>query len=432
MFGIPTPANSPPVWQIGALVRAIADALQARFNPVAVLGEISGFSRASSGHCYFSLKDETGQIRCAMFRRAALLVDFDLRDGALVEVRGRLDIYGPRGDLQLIAESMALAGAGAAQAQFFQLKGKLAAEGLFDTARKRALPAAPRGIGIVTSLGAAALADVASALHRRVPHIPVILCNASVQGINAPLELVQALEGLYGFARPGRQSVVIDVILLVRGGGSFDDLAAFNDESLARCLARSPVPVISGVGHETDFTIADFVADLRAPTPTAAAELAALPREVWLEALKAQESRMRTGLLRLLDSRQQRLDNVSQRLGRPSVLASQRRFALDSQQQRLASASLQVVKRRDHALDRLALDVPSAAARALHHCLIRLERNALRLGSVDPQRVLQRGYAWVTDAHGQVVTSSAGLAIGQPLALRLSEGAATVEVTART
>jgi exodeoxyribonuclease VII large subunit len=432
MFDKPNPVITPSVWPIGALVRAIADALQARFNPVAVRGEVSGLSRASSGHCYFTLKDESGQIRCAMFRRAASLLGFEPRDGALVEVRGRLDVYGPRGDLQLIAESMVLAGAGAAQEQFLRLKAKLAAEGLFDATRKRSLPAAPRGIGVVTSLGAAALADVASALQRRVPHIPVMLSNASVQGVNAPTELVQALEHLYRLARPGRSGAHIDVILLVRGGGAMEDLAAFNDEGLARCLARSPVPVIAGVGHETDFTIADFVADLRAPTPTAAAELAALPRENWLSALDALADRSRTAMLRLLDSRQQRLDHVAQRLGRPSALAGHRRLALEAFQRRLGFASLQVIRRRGEALQRLGPALESATVRALQHCQVRLDRNALRLGSTDPQRVLQRGYAWVTDARGQVVSASAGLTVGQTLNLHLSEGQATVEVLSRT
>jgi exodeoxyribonuclease VII large subunit len=274
------------VWQVGALCRAVADALDARFNPVAVRGEITGFSRAASGHCYLSLKDETGQIRCAMFKRAASLLNFSPRDGELVEVRGRLGVYEPRGDLQLIIESMSRSGQGNLFEQFLRLKEKLEGEGLFDAGRKRSLPLAPRGIGVVTSLGAAALHDVVTALQRRVPHIPVVVAPASVQGAGAPGELVKALSSLYLLTPEGRGMVadlpskagqfllqsdkqpVVDVILLVRGGGSMEDLWAFNDEQLARTIVRSPVPVISGVGHETDFTIADFCADLRAPTPT--------------------------------------------------------------------------------------------------------------------------------------------------------------------
>ncbi len=198
------PVSSARIWQVGALCRAIADALDARFNPVAVRGEISGFSRASSGHCYFALKDESGQIRCAMFRRAASLLAFTPRDGELVEVRGRLGVYEPRGDLQLIVESMGRAGQGALFEQFLQLKDKLEGEGLFDAARKRALPTMPRAIGLVTSLGAAALHDVVTALQRRVPHIPVVLAPASVQGANAPAELVAALSNLYRLAQQGK------------------------------------------------------------------------------------------------------------------------------------------------------------------------------------------------------------------------------------
>ncbi|MDE2419474.1 MAG: exodeoxyribonuclease VII large subunit, partial [Burkholderiales bacterium] len=268
-------ANGVRVWQVGALCRAIADALDGRFNPVTVSGEISGFSRAASGHCYFVLKDESGQLRCAMFRRAASLLNFSPKDGERVEIRGRLGVYEPRGELQLIVESMSRAGQGTLFEQFLQLKEKLEREGLFDPQRKRALPAMPRGIGVVTSLGAAALHDVVTALQRRVPHISVVLAPASVQGDGAPRELVDALQSLYALVGDSGQAVHIDVVLLVRGGGSMDDLWAFNDEQLARTIAASPVPVVSGVGHETDFTIADFVADLRAPTPTAAAELVA-------------------------------------------------------------------------------------------------------------------------------------------------------------
>src|SRR6478736_3898538 len=190
------PSPGVRVWAVGALCRAVADALDARFNPVSVRGEISGFSRAASGHCYFSLKDESGQLRCAMFRRAASLLDFSPRDGDQVEVRGRLAVYEPRGDLQLLVESLQRAGQGALFEQFLQRKARLEAQGLFDSPRKRPLPAMPRAIGIVTSLGAAALHDAVSALRRRVPHIPVVLAPAAVQGAGAPAELVRSLQGL--------------------------------------------------------------------------------------------------------------------------------------------------------------------------------------------------------------------------------------------
>ena len=261
------PQISSRVWGVGALCRAVADALDARFNPVAVRGEISGFSRAVSGHCYFSIKDATGQIRCAMFKRAAGMLDFSPKDGELVELRGRLGVYEARGDLQLVVESMRRAGQGALFEQFLRLKAQLEGEGLFDPAHKRDLPLMPRAIGVVTSLGAAAWHDVVTALQRRVPHIPVRLAPAAVQGAGAAQALVQALQQLYAQTALHNPSTTqpVDVILLVRGGGSMEDLWSFNDEQLARTMAVSPVPIICGVGHETDFTIADFVADVRAP-----------------------------------------------------------------------------------------------------------------------------------------------------------------------
>ena len=229
------------IWPVGSLLRAIADSLEARFNPVAVQGEISGFSRAASGHCYFSLKDDQGQIRCAMFRRTASLLDFSPRDGQLVELRGRLGVYEARGELQLVVESMQQAGQGSLFEQFLKLKAKLEAEGLFDPSRKRPLPLMPKAIGVVTSLGAAALHDVVTALQRRAPHIPVLIYPASVQGSQAAGELREALLKAY-------QRDEVDVLLLVRGGGAMEDLWAFNDEQLARTIVASPMPVISGWG----------------------------------------------------------------------------------------------------------------------------------------------------------------------------------------
>jgi exodeoxyribonuclease VII large subunit len=436
------PVTALRIWQVGALCRAIADALEARFNPVAVRGEISGFSRASSGHCYFSLKDETGQLRCAMFKRAASLLDFAPRDGELVEVRGRLGVYEPRGDLQLIVESMGRAGQGALFEQFLKLKVKLEAEGLFDPARKRLLPLMPRGIGVVTSLDAAALHDVVTALQRRAPHISVVVAPASVQGANAPAELVKALSNLYRLAPPGKERAtelalhpgqperpVIDVILLVRGGGSVEDLWAFNDERLARTLAQSPVPIVSGVGHETDFTIADFVADLRAPTPTAAAELVAQPRAVWQGALDLIQTRLRDALTRRVDSQSQRLDTLAARLGRPSALAARQQLGLASSAQRLRFAVLNVLQQRGRDLQSVETRLPQQAQRGLEGARQRLDRAGLRLGLLDPNLVLQRGYAWVSDDNGVPVTRARDLQVGQGLHLYLAQGEADVKVS---
>jgi exodeoxyribonuclease VII large subunit len=436
----------PRIWQVGALCRAIAEALDARFNPVAVRGEISGFSRAASGHCYFSLKDESGQIRCAMFRRAAISLNFSPRDGELVEVRGRLGVYEPRGDLQLIVESMSRAGQGALFEQFLQLKAKLALEGLFDAARKRPLPIMPRGIGVVTSLGAAALHDVVSALQRRAPHIPVVVAPATVQGSNAPAEIMEALSSLYRLAQgePGlapdaikkvrKKSVAvvpaIDVILLVRGGGSMEDLWAFNDEQLARLLAISPVPIVCGVGHETDFTIADFVADLRAPTPTAAAELVAQPRDAWLAVLDGLARRLQTAALRQLDQQSQRLDLTASRLGRPSALVARQRLRLASSVQRLKFSALLCFKYKRQDVERCQASLPEAMQRCLNGQHERLERASLRLGLLDPSLVLQRGYAWLTDTNGAAITSVRQTQAGQRLRATLADG--EVDLTVAT
>ena len=302
---------APRIWDVGALCRAVGDALAARFNPVSVRGELSGFSRAASGHCYFNLKDANGQIRCAMFKRAAQGLGFTPRDGELVEVVGKLGVYEQRGDLQLIVEDMRRAGQGELFEQFLRLKAQLESEGLFAPERKRRLPLMPRGIGIVTSLGAAALHDVVTALRRRVPQLPVVLVPALVQGAQAAPSMVDALQRLYQLAldqiafdnglREQAPAQAIDAILLVRGGGSLEDLWAFNDEQLARTIVQSPVPLVSGVGHETDFTIADFCADLRAPTPTAAAELVCQPRDVWLGALELLQERLNDAVERHID-----------------------------------------------------------------------------------------------------------------------------------
>jgi exodeoxyribonuclease VII large subunit len=419
------------VWQVGALCRAIADALDARFNPVTVRGEISGFSRASSGHCYFSLKDASGQIRCAMFKRAASMADFLPRDGDSVEVRGRIDVYTPRGDLQLIVESISQAGQGALFEQFLRLKAKLEAEGLFEPSRKRALPLMPRQIGLVTSLGAAALHDVATALQRRVPHIPVVLSPASVQGANAPQEIVKALLKLYQYNEQIRRLESdflsdklpkIDVILLVRGGGSLEDLWAFNDEALARAIADSPIPIIVGVGHETDFSIADFVADVRAPTPTAAAELVSASQQTWVNALDLMQDRLQTTANRTIDSQNQRLDRTQARLGRPSTWLAQQRQQLHSHQQHMKFAVKGQVASQHQHLRTLQTQWPSQLKSAVSRLQDRLTRAERGLSLLDPQLVLQRGYAWLADEDGATVVDAAQLQSGQALRATLARG----------
>jgi exodeoxyribonuclease VII large subunit len=441
----------PRAWTVSALCRAMADTLDAQFNPVTVRGEISGFSRAASGHCYFSIKDDTGQLRCAMFRRAASLMDFAPRDGELVEVRGRLGVYEARGDLQLIVESMERAGQGALFEQFLRLKAKLEAEGLFDPAHKRAVPAQPRAIGVVTSLGAAAWHDVMTALQRRVPHIPVLMVPALVQGASAAATLAQALLKLYAFtAEDNPLSPPVDVILLVRGGGSMEDLWSFNDENLARVIAQSPVPVVCGVGHETDFTIADFVADVRAPTPTAAAEMAATDRGVGLEALSVLEHRLTRGLLRQQDRQAQRLDSVAARMGvglarqqerqvqglnamatrlsRPQALLGQHSQWLDRLAHRLQAGAQSQLTGSGHQLERLNDRLSFNRGQQVQQRAQRLERAALRLSSVDPRQVLERGYAWLSDERGQALTHAAQFQPGQAVRATLADGEVPLKV----
>ena len=438
MFEASTPAATPRVWEVGALCRAVGDALAARFNPVAVRGELSGFSRAASGHCYFNLKDVNGQIRCAMFKRAAQSLGFAPRDGELVEVVGKLGVYEQRGDLQLIVEDMRRAGQGALFEQFLRLKAQLDAEGLFDAARKRPLPLMPRGIGIVTSLGAAALHDVVTALRRRVPQLPVVLVPALVQGGQAAPSMVEALQKLYRLAEAQialdagltdeAPAAAIDAILLVRGGGSLEDLWAFNDEQLARTIVQSPVPLICGVGHETDFTIADFCADLRAPTPTAAAELVAQSREVWLGALGLLAGRLADGLQRQLDARHQRLDQAAARLGRPSGLVARQQMQLARMAQRMRHGLLLKMQQLAQYQQALEADLPEKLHRRFALHAERLDRAALRLQLLDPRLVLQRGYALLTDTQGQAVTSVRQAQPGDALRATLADGAVDVTV----
>jgi exodeoxyribonuclease VII large subunit len=413
------------VWAVGPLMRAIADTLAARFNPVAVRGEVSGFSRAASGHCYFSLKDENGQVRCAMFRRSADQLTFAPRDGQVVEAQGKLDVYGPRGDLQLIVDSLKPAGQGALFEQFLRLKAQLESAGLFDADRKKELPSQPRSIGVVTSLGAAALRDVVTALRRRVPHIPVVIYPSAVQGAQAPAELCGALRTAYRRFETTGES---EVLLLVRGGGSLEDLWSFNDEALVRLLAEAPMPVVCGVGHETDFTLADFVADLRAPTPTAAAEMCAPTRESRLGELAYVQERLNDGALGAIDQRAQRLDRLTQRLGRPSGRMHDNRQRLLQAQHRLQRGLGLAVQSQGNRLQSLAKALPLALGQAMLQQRQRLDRSQVALSLLDPQLVLERGYALLTDQQGEAVTKVGQAAEGQGIRARLSDGTLDLSV----
>ena len=412
------------VWSVAALVRAVAETLASRFAACTVKGELSGFSRAGSGHCYFNLKDaEAGgaTLRCAMFRRAAGLLDFAPAEGQLVELRGRLAVYEPRGELQFVAETMQRAGDGALFEKFLRLKAVLEAEGLFDAGRKRELPENPRRLGVVTSLGAAALGDVCAALARRAPHVGVIVYPSLVQGEAAPEALVAAI-ALAGLRRE------VDTLLVCRGGGSLEDLWAFNDERVVRAIARCPLPVVCGIGHETDVTLADFAADQRAATPTAAAELAAPARqERWVELLALADQLGRRAQ-RALDAHAQRLDACGLRLSRPSEGVRQHHQRLA-----LLGLRLNLAPRRDGQLRAERLD--RIAQRRVHAVRVlgvgqaqRQASLAARLHALDPRKVLGRGYAWLSDGAGMAVTSIAAIAPGMALHVALVDGEADVTV----
>jgi len=424
MNSLETAELTPRIWGVGVLCRAIADAIEARFNPIAVRGEISGFTRASSGHCYFTLKDPQGQLRCAMFKRSAQMLNFAPKDGQSVEVFGRLGVYEPRGELQLVVESMRTTGQGTWFEQFLKLKAQLEAEGLFNADRKRPISERPRAIGIVTSLGAAALHDVATALQRRVPHIPVVLSPALVQGADAPASLLQALQALS--AKPE-----IDVILLVRGGGSLEDLWAFNDEQLARAIVACPVPIISGVGHETDFTIADFCADLRAPTPTAAAELCAISQADLVQQVMGLQELMQNLAHRQIDKCSQGLDLAQSRIGRPSQAVSQQVLRLTRLGQLMHQRMASHTQACQHNLVNKKVQLERALGQTIQNNQQRIHRAQLRLSLLDPKLVLQRGFAWLSDEKGQAVSSTAQAKVGQPVRATLADGVVDLTVSSK-
>ena len=401
------------------MLRAIADAMTARFGAVTVQGELASFTRAPSGHCYFSLKDdrsaEPALIRGAMFRRSVALLDFSPREGQLVEIRGRLAVYDARGDLQLVAEAMRPAGQGALYEQFLRLKARLEAQGLFDAARKRALPAFPSRLAVVTSLNAAALHDVLTALARRAPQVEVVVVPTSVQGVQAPGEIVEAL--VRAGTLPG-----VDAVLLCRGGGSLEDLWAFNDERVAHAIAGCAVPVICGVGHETDFTIADFVADLRAPTPTAAAELAAPVRDELLDDLAMLARRLQQRVQSRLEREAQRLDHAALRLARPAQVLSQRRRQLDLLGQRLQSAPARRLALATQQQAHLASRLQRAVGVQTERTAQRLDGLHRRLEALSPRQVLARGYAYLTDLQGQALVSVQRVQPDQSVQAVLSDG----------
>jgi exodeoxyribonuclease VII large subunit len=385
--------KSSSVLTVGDLNRAIAQSLSEQFEFVLVGGEVSNFKAYDSGHWYFSLKDEEGQIRCVMFRGKNLQVGFMPQSGDQVEVSASVSMYVPRGDVQLTVHSLRKAGLGGLYEAFLRLKEKLSKAGLFDAERKRPIPTHPKAIAIVTSTQAAALKDVLTTLARRAPHIPIFIYPTLVQGADASAGIIKAIA-------KANQEQKAEVILLVRGGGSIEDLWAFNDEQLAHTIANSTIPIISGVGHETDFTIADFVADLRAPTPTGAAELATPKREQLLQELKAYQDTIIQKLQQRLEREAQTLDQISLRLKHALPNADRMREQIGQWQQRLTQ-SMQVYVQN--------------LKRNQAHWLTQLE-------TLNPQRTLERGYAVILDSQKRAARNPRDIKPDEEYLVRLAEG----------
>lgn len=434
--------NRGEVLTVSQLNQSVARLLERSFPLAWIAGEISNFTRAASGHWYFTLKDAQAQVRSVMFRGRAQSVDFNPREGDRVEVRATVSLYAPRGDFQLNVEFMRKAGLGNLYEAFLRLKATLDAEGLFDSARKRPLPAFPRTVGIVTSPQAAALRDMITAFRRRAPHVQLILYPTPVQGEGSAARIAEAI------AKASHRAEC-DLLIVGRGGGSLEDLWSFNDEAVARAIATCRMPVISGVGHETDVTIADFVADLRAPTPTAAAELAATPTADWLARVTQHAHGMGDALRRQLDDHAQSLDWLSARLHSPAAALRQQRLRIAGLQLRLQHATRtplatarftleQSTQRLRHALPDVAARRAQLAARTsrlaagftrqLDAARHRQQTMHAQLELLAPQRTLERGYAILQDQTGTVLRDTRQLKPPQQLTVTLASGRATIGV----
>lgn len=385
--------TSEEVLSVSALNRRVADVLGSSIPRLWVAGEVSNFTRAASGHWYFSIKDDAAAVRAVMFRGRAQTVGFVPSAGDRFEFRVQVSLYEPRGDYQVQVEAMRRAGRGDLHEAFLQLRDRLVREGLIDAARRRPLPAMPRAVGVITSLAAAALQDVLSVMARRAPHVRVVIYPAQVQGREAAGQLCAALDAALDRAE-------VDTLLLVRGGGSLEDLWCFNDEVLARRMAASPIPIISGVGHETDFTIADFVADLRAPTPTAAAELCCAPRDQARSQVQALAERLARAQQRRLEQAALRLDRAAGQLVSPA----------------------QHVRLRGQRLQWAAQQLQSGFQHRLRTQSQRLRAVLGTLQVLDPRGVLQRGYAIVHRADGSIAKNALDLEAEEPLDIELAQG----------
>jgi exodeoxyribonuclease VII large subunit len=428
------------IWRVRDLMGAVRTHLEREYTDVWVEGEISNFRPAESGHLYFTLKDESAQLRIVMFRSQARLLRFRPENGMHIIARGRVTVYDARGELQLSAEYLEPKGAGALQVAFEQLKARLEAEGLFEAGRKKPIPALPHSIGVVTSPRAAALRDILNILRRRHESANVLIFPAQVQGEAAPAEVSA---GVRYFNRAKN----VDVIIVARGGGSVEDLAAFNDEGLARTVAASLLPVISAVGHETDFTILDFVADLRAPTPSAAAELVIRSRQEIEEQAEGLRLRLARAIRYQLLVRRQLLTELAQHgaFARMSDAIARRHQRVDDLVYRLATAERALLARQRRRLDlaaagvrhhdlrrvlagirrdlqaQLAALLASGRAQLIRH-RSRFERLETRLLGLSPLNILDRGYALVFDPQGKLVKDAAQVRSGEEIRARLARG----------
>ena len=382
-----------PVLSVSQLLRSARDLLERRFPLQWISGEVSNLRPAASGHLYFTLKDESAQVDCVMFKGRAAHLDWDLADGQRVEARALVTLYEPRGRFQLNVESMRRAGLGPLFERFLRLKEKLENEGLFAPEAKRPIPEYPKQIGVVTSLAAAALRDVLTTLRRRNPAIPVVVYPAPVQGDGAAAKLVAALAA-------ANRRAECDVLLLVRGGGSIEDLWQFNEEALARAIRASDIPVVVGVGHETDFTIADFAADERAPTPTAAAELVSPPRDAILARVAENAVRISRESARRIETAMQTVDALARRLVHPA--------------ERLRNS-------RQH-LVHLAMRLAAATAQHLNEIRRRIDVARAQLASLGHDAVLARGYSLTLNMNNEIVRDASQVAEGERIVTTLAQG----------
>jgi len=394
--------GEPAVLSVSQLLRSARDMLERRFPLQWIAGEISNLRPAASGHLYFTIKDEAAQVDCVMFRSRAAALDWEPADGLRVEVRALVTLYEPRGRFQLNVEGMRRAGLGPLYERFLKLKEKLAREGLFDAHLKRPIPDHPRQIGVVTSLAAAALRDVLTTLRRRNPSIPVIVYPAPVQGEGAAAKLAQAL------AAASRRAEC-DVLLLVRGGGSIEDLWQFNEEALARAIRACAIPVVVGVGHETDFTIADFAADERAPTPTAAAELVSPSLEALRGRIAETALRLSRQTTRRLEYAMQAVDALARRLVHPA--------------ERLRALHQNLIH--------LAKRLSSATARLLEQFTAQVNVAHKTIASLDPTAVLGRGYSITRSAGGALLRDASKASVGERIVTTLAKGTLESEVKSK-